>query len=107
MYGQLEKRWANRFKGGPHDRDQHPLFVLKSSFNPVWEEFPLQELQDTVNQAWKQAASDLDAHQWMGNVNLDKVPGEAESVFDTDFLTRHWLVSRCSAPKMVDWAFAW
>jgi len=46
----LEIRWANRL-GTPKERDGN-VFVLKSHFNPLWDEFNVHELWDTIKSTW-------------------------------------------------------
>lgn len=52
----LAKRWDQRLKNNKQDiaRDNsQSLMVLKSTFNPVWVSFNIQELAETIHNTWR------------------------------------------------------
>jgi hypothetical protein len=63
-----EKRWQNRLEETVQDAGD--LFVLKSSFNPLWEDFDVKSLFATIKKSWVENLPSIDRCNLEGRCSL-------------------------------------
>ena len=65
---QAAKRWQQRLEDTVKDMGE--LFVLKSSFNPLWNEFNFKNLLLTIKEAWVENCLRIEKCNLVGQCSL-------------------------------------